>query len=111
MRRRRPATPAALRRPIPERRPAPEHERVDVLAQDSVDDALLLKDRTFGFGLAGSVVVREAKQFEQGFGRLGEGRRDVRVRLVVPLEGGARPAVEDEERGDVQMQEAGEAVV
>lgn len=56
-------------------------------------------------------MVREAKELEQGFCGLGEGRRDVGVRLVVPLEGWAQPAVEDKKGIDIKMQKAGEAVV
>lgn len=104
-------TPATLCRPVPKRCSAPKHECVDILTQDRINDALSLEDRAFGFGFTWGIVVGEAKELEQGFCGLGEGRSDVSVRLVVPLEGWAQPAVEDEKGIDVKMQKAGEAIV
>lgn len=56
-------------------------------------------------------MVGEAEEFEEGFGGLGECWGEVGVRFVVPFEGGAGLAVEDEERGYVEVEETGEAVV
>lgn len=81
--------------PISYRLCATKHYSIDILAEDSIDNALPLQQGTLGFGLARGIVGCKAEQMDQSLSGCG-GYGIATTGSLVSLEGRLFGTIEDE---------------